>query len=146
MNRPDHHKMQYADLPGVYAFRPHLGVDGFDQDQNQPGHIYGCSLCEKIKTACPVCDPASPELSTLRAVLQQAGELIQTWAPKRYIDVRPTVEVLALAETAVDRMAVCLIALRDVPEALRFQGMGKEARILAREFLRLLEYYLRYFH
>lgn len=90
-----------------------------------------------------LCGEHNEYLLLLRKVVDDSVKLIQQWAPIRYTDERtPTLKMLELAKTSVERITVCLMALRDVPETERYKGMGKEEISLTRQFLQQLEAYL----
>lgn len=90
-----------------------------------------------------LCGEHNEYLFLLRQVVDQSFDLIKEWAPARYCGERvPTLKMLELAKTAVERVAVCLMALRDVPEVDRYKGMGVEEVRLTKQFLQRLDAYL----
>lgn len=90
-----------------------------------------------------LCGEHNEYLFLLRQVVDQSFGLIREWAPARYCGERvPTLKMLELAKTAIERVAVCLMALRDVPEAARYKGMGIEEVRLTKLFLQRLDDYL----
>lgn len=90
-----------------------------------------------------LCGEHNDYLLLLRQVVDQSLELIREWAPARYCHERvPTLKMLELAKTEIERVAVCLMALRDVPEVDRYKGMGVEEIRLSKLFLQRLDHYL----
>lgn len=67
------------------------------------------------------------------------NEYLNHWLRKRYLEKQNTVQMLSQTDDELDRLAICLIALQDVPGWQRFQDFqGVDERLIVSQVFKRL--------